>query len=184
LVSKPVVAGIVLCAALLLAPAGSSACGCETTARFVVAHGTSPNGAPWRIKAEQQPATTYSPRSVEFEFISGDPDERNGFGYSTDMRLPIPPAFVFHANSGDGVYPEKEGDVSGIARPRAARLVAKMSDGNVIEIETKRPPAKLRRRFPWLCGLVFFDQFYPADIEPLAITAYGRDGHLLSRQPL
>jgi hypothetical protein len=169
---------------LLLAPAGSSACGCGPNARFVVAHGTSPNGAPWQIKADQRPASTYSPRSVEFEFISGDPDERNGFGYSSSMTLPIPPAFVFHATSGSGVYPEKEGDVSGIARPRAARLVAKMSDGSTIEIETKQPPAKLRQRFPWLRGLVFFDQFYPPDIEPLAITAYGRDGHLLSRQPL
>jgi hypothetical protein len=168
---------------LLLAPAGSSACGCGPTTRFVVAHGTSPNGAPWRIKADQRPVTT-SPRSVEFEFISGDPDERNGFGYLTSMSLPIPPAFVFQATSGDGVYPEKEGDVSGIGRPRAARLVAQMSDGSAIQIETVRPPAKLRRRFPWLRGLVFFDQFYPADIEPLAITAYGRDGHLLSRQPL
>ena len=176
--------GIVLCTALLLGPAGSSACGCEPSARFVVARGTSPNGAPWRIKADQQPATAYSPRFVEFEFIAGDPDERNGFGYSMGMSLPIPPAFVFHASSGDGVYPEKEGDVSGIARPRATRLVAKMSDGNAIEIATQRPPERLRQRFPWLRGLVFFDQFYPADIEPLAITAYGRDGHLLFRQPL
>lgn len=182
--SRPVVAGVVLYAALLFAPTGSLACGCEPTARFVVAHGTSPNGAPWQIKADQRPATTYSPRSVEFEFVSGDPDERNGFGYSSSMSLPIPPAFVFHANSGDGVYPEKEGDASGIARPRAARLVVKMSDGSAIEIETKRPPAKLRQRFPWLRGLAFFDQFYPADVEPLAITAYGRDGRVLSRQPL
>lgn len=121
---------------------------------------------------------------MEFEFISGDPDERNGFGYSSGMSLPIPHAFIFHATSGDGVYPELEGDVSGIARPRAVRLVAKMSDGSRIEIETQRPPTKLRQRFPWLRGLTFFDQFYPADVEPLAITAYGRDGRLLSRQPL
>ncbi len=126
--------------------------------------------------------TPYSPRSIEFEFISGDPNERNGLGYSLGMGLPIPKAFVFRATSGDGVYPEREGDVSGVARPRV-RLVAKMTDGSAIEIETQQPPAKLRQRFPWLRGLVFFDQFYPADIEPLAITAYGRDGHLVSRQP-
>jgi hypothetical protein len=183
-VSRPVVAGVVLYVALLFSPTGSPACGCGPTVRFVVAHGTSPNGAPWRIKADQRPATTYSPRSVEFEFISGNPDERNGFGYSSSMILPIPSAFIFRATAGDGVYPEKEGDVSGLARPRAARLMAKMSDGTTIEIKTKRPPAKLRQRFPWLRDLVFFDQFYPADIEPLAITAYGRDGHLLSRQSL
>ncbi len=171
-------------AALLLAPAGSPACGCGPTARFVIAHGTSPNGASWRIKAGENPASAYGPRSVEFEFSSGNPDESNGFGYSSGLGLPIPPAFVFHATSGDGVYPELEGDVSGISRPRAVRLVAKMSDGSRIEIETQRPPAKLRRRFPWLRGLVFFDQFYPANVEPLAITAYGRDGRLLSRQSL
>lgn len=181
--SRAVVAVVVLGTTLLLAPAGSSACGCEPTVRFVVAHGTSPNGAPWRIKADEQPATT-SPRSAIFEFVAGDPNESNDFGYFSGMSLPIPHAFVFHANSGDGVYPESEGDVSGFATPRAARLVAKMSDGSAIDIETKQPPAKLRQRFPWLRGLVFFDQFYPADIEPLAITAYGRDGHVLSRQPL
>jgi len=175
---------VVLGTALLLAPAGSQACGCGPTARFVVAHGTSPNGASWRIKADESPATAYAPRSVEFEFISGDPDERNGFGYSSGMGLPIPPAFVFHANSGDGVYPEMEGDVSGFARRRAVRLVAKMSDGSSIEIETQRPPTKLRRRFPWLRGLAFFDQFYPAAVEPVTVIAYGRDGRLLSRQLL
>ena len=100
------------------------------------------------------------------------------------MTLPIPPAFVVHAVSGDGVYPELEGDVSGFARPRAVRLVVKMSAGPPIEIKTQRPPTSLRNRFPWLRGLVFFDQFYPADVEPVAIAAYGRDGRLLSRQPM
>jgi hypothetical protein len=44
-----------------------------------------------------------------------------------------------------------------------------MSVGPPIEIETQRPPASLGKRFPWLRGLVFFDQFYPADVEPAAI---------------
>jgi len=182
-VSRFVLAGVALGVALLLAPTTSPACACGPEARFVVAHGTSPNGAPWRIKADQEAGTAGSPRSALLEFTSGDPDESNGLGYFSHFSLPIPPAFVFHAISGSGVYPELEGEVSGFARPRATRLVAKMSDGSLVEIETQRPPEKLRKRFPWLRGLVFFDQFYPAAIEPVAITAYGRDGHVLSRQP-
>jgi hypothetical protein len=59
-----------------------------------------------------------------------------------------------------------------------------MNDGSSLEIETQKAPAGLRERFPWLRGLVFFDQFYPADVEPESISAYGRDGRLLSRQPV
>lgn len=170
--------------ALLLAPASTPACGCGPTVHFVVAHGTSPNGAPWRIKADERPASATSPRHAEFHFSAGPAGESNGLGYFGSTPLPIPSAFIFHALSGDGVYPELEGDVSGYARRTAVRLVAKMSAGSPIEIETQRPPASLRKRFPWLRGLVFFDQFYPADVEPVAITAYGRDGRLLSRQPM
>jgi hypothetical protein len=169
--------------ALFSAPAGSSACACGPSARFVVAKGTSPNGAPWRIKADEEKGTRFSPRNALLEFSTGSPDEYNGAGYFSSFGLPIPRGFVFHANSGSGVYPELEGDVSGYARPRAVRLVAKMSAGPPIEIETQRAPERLRERFPWLRGLVFFDQFYAAEIEPVAITAYGRDGRVLSRQP-
>jgi len=123
-------------------------------------------------------------RWAEFEFTSGDPDKRNGLSHFSGLRLPIPRAFIFHATSGDGVYPELEGDVDGFVRPRAVRLVARMSDGSSLEIETQRPPARLRKRFPWLRGLVFFDQFYPAGVKPITITAYGRGGRLLSRQSL
>lgn len=176
--------GVLLGAALLLAPASSPACACGPEARFLVAHGTSPNGAPWRIKADEERGTRTSPRSALLEYSTGDADESNGAGYFTSMGLPIPRGLVFHATSGSGVYPELEGDVTGFARSRAVRLVAKMSDGSLIEIETQRPPERLRARFPWLRGLVFFDQFYAAEIEPLAITAYGRDGRVLSRQPI
>ena len=168
---------------LLMAPSTSPACACGPEARFVVAHGTSPNGAPWRIKVDQMAATPGQGRSALFEFTSGDPDDSNGSGYFSSIGLPISRALVFHAVSGSGVYPELEGDVSGFAQGRAARLVAKMTDGSFVEIETHRAPKKLHRRFPWLRGLVFFDQFYPAAIEPVEITAYGRDGRVLSRQP-
>jgi hypothetical protein len=174
------VGGVLLAAVLLLAPASSCACGPEP--RFLVAHGTSPNGAPWEIRAEESAASRTSPRGALLQFSTGDPEESNGLGYFSSFGLPIPRGFAFHANSGSGLYPELEGDVSGFAAARA-RLVAKMSDGSRIEIETQRAPEGLRKRFPWLRGLAFFDQFYPAAIEPVAITAYGRDGHLLSRQP-
>jgi hypothetical protein len=170
--------------ALLFVPANSPACGCGPTSRFVVAHGTSPNGASWQIKVDERPGSVTFPRYAQFHFSAGPAGESNGLGYFSSMPLPIFPAFVFHAVSGNGVYPDLEGDVSGYARRRAVRLVARMSAGTPIEIETQRPPANLSKRFPWLRGLVFFDQFYPADVEPVAITAYGRDGRLLSRQPM
>jgi hypothetical protein len=184
-VSRFGIAGVLLgLTLLLLAPPTSPACACGPEARFVVAHGTSPNGAPWRIKADQEVGARGRPRSALFEFTSGDSDESNGSGYFSSIGLPIPRALIFHANSGSGVYPDLEGDVSGFAQGRAARLVAKMSDGSLVEIETQRPPEKLRKRFPWLRGLIFFDQFYPAAIEPVEITAYARDGRVLSRQPV
>lgn len=99
------------------------------------------------------------------------------------MPLPIPPSFIFHANTGSGVYPELEGDASGFAQARAVRLVARMSDGTSLEIELEKPPARLYKRFPWLRGFVFFDQFYPTGIEPTEISAYDRAGQLLDRQP-
>lgn len=171
------------CTGFLLGPATSSACACGPTARFVVAHGTSPHGALWRIKADEA-ATPASPRFAEFEFIAGKAGERNDLGYFSGIPLPLPPSFIVHANSGDGIYPELEGDMSGFARAKAVRLVATMSDDSSIEIETKRPPTEPRKRFPWLRGLVFFDQFYAADIEPVSITAYGRDGRRLFSQDL
>jgi hypothetical protein len=175
--------GVLLAAIFLLAPSSSPACACGPNPRFLVAHGTSPNGAPWRIKAEEFPASRTSPRGALLHFSTGQPEESNGLGYFSGFGLPISRAFVFHANSGSGLYPDLEGDVSGYARPRAVRLVATMSAGPPIEIETQRAPKHLRDRLPWLRGLVFFDQFYAADVEPLAITAYGRDGRVLSRQP-
>lgn len=80
-----------------------------------------------------------SPRGALFHFSVSPAGESNGLGYFSSMPLPIPPAFIFHALSGSGVYPELEGDVSGFARARAVRLVAKMSNGPAIEIETQRP---------------------------------------------
>lgn len=176
--------GVLLIAVtLLLAPTTSSACACGPNPRFLVAHGTSPNGAPWRIKAEEFPASRTMPRSALLNFSTGRPGESNGLGYFSGFPLPVPRGFVFRANDGSGLYPDLESDVSGYARARA-RLVAGMSDGSSIEIETQRAPDRLRERFPWLRGLVFFDQFYAADIEPLAITAYGRDGRVLYRESL
>jgi hypothetical protein len=170
-------------ALFLFAPTGSSACGCGPRVRFVVAHGTSPHGARWRIKADESRGSNPSARFAEFEFSSGKTGKSIGRGYLSGMPLPIPPSFTFHANVGSGVYPELEGDASGFAQAKAVRLVARMSNGTSLEIELEKPPARLYKRFPWLRGLVFFDQFYPAGIEPTEISAYDQTGQLLDRQP-
>jgi hypothetical protein len=62
-------------------------------------------------------------------------------------------------------------------------LVATMSEGPPLTFETQLAPAALRKRFHWLRGVRFFDQFYPAGIEPTEISAYDRAGQLLDRQP-
>lgn len=177
-------AALAMAAALLTGAGSSSACACGPSARFLVAHGTSPHGAPWRIKVAERPGSAHFPKTAEFQFSSGKAEEDKGLGYFTSFPLPIPPSFVVDVTTGDGVYPELEADTSGFARARAVRLVLKMSAGPPIEIETQRAPEKLRARFPWLRGLVFFDQFYPAEVEPLALDAYGRDGRLLDRLSL
>jgi hypothetical protein len=178
-VSKAIFAGVLL-VAVLLAPTGSSACACGEETRFVVAHGTSPNGAPWKIKVGEARAHGLRAARISFNYGSGGAAGTEN-GVTSSRPLPLPKAVVLNASAGSGVYPQKEGDVAGFARRRAVRLVAQMNDGSRIEIETVRPPAELEKRFPWLRGLAFFDQFYAADLEPLAINAYSRDGRLLGR---
>lgn len=174
--------GVLLAAlALLITPTTSPACACGPEPKFLVAHGTSPNGAPWEIRAEETAATRTSLRGAILHFSTSS-QEGDSIGYFSGFSVPIRRGFAFHAVDGSGLYPELERDVSGYAAARA-RLVAKMSDGSRIEIETQRAPERLRQRFPWLRGLVFFDQFYAAAIEVQAITAYGRDGHVLAREP-
>jgi hypothetical protein len=122
-------------------------------------------------------------RSASLQFSIGEPGETSGAGYFAGFPLPVPRRIVFSASLGNEIDAYPEGDVSGFAARRVAKLVAKMSDGSRLVIETQTAPIRLTERFHWLGGLRFFDQFYPANIEPLTISAYGRSGRLLKRSP-
>lgn len=132
---------------------------------------------------EEPSAGRNLPRYAILFFSIGKPDEYNESGYFSGLPLPIPKAFVFHANSGSEIDSFPESDTSGFANRRAVKLVATMSEGPPLTFETSLPPIGLCNRFHWLRRLRFFDQFYPAGIEPTEISAYDRAGRLLERQP-
>lgn len=172
---KLALAALASLALLLAVPAGKARADGPRTP-FVVARGTSLYGLPWRIRMGIEPS-----RQVILRFTIGD--DECGCGYFSSFPLPVPAAFTFQANSGSGIDAFPEADTSGYAGFRVKRLVATMSDGSALEVDTQVAPPGLRKRFPWLRGLRFFDLFYPQEVEPTAISAYGRDGHLLERQP-
>jgi hypothetical protein len=171
----------------LLLPAVATADGPRTP--FVVAHGKSLYGVAWRIRMGEETHRLVTPegrlgpkiREATLWFSIGDPPE-SGAGYFSSFSLPIPRGFVFHANQGSDVDDFPESDTSGFANRRVAKLVATMSDGSSLTFETQVPPKRLSNRHHWLRRLRFFDQFYPADIEPTSISAYDRAGELLERQ--
>jgi hypothetical protein len=131
----------------------------------------------------EEPSAHATLRYATIFFSIGKPGEFNESGYFSSLPLPIPKTFAFHATSGSDVDAFPEADTSGFANRRAVRLVAKMSEGPLLTFETSLPPAALCKRFHWLRRLRFFDQYYPAGMEPLEISAYDRAGHLLDRQP-
>jgi hypothetical protein len=178
-----------LAIALALAlPAAAGADGPRTP--FVVAHGKSLYGVAWRIRMGEESGRLIKPdgtsgpeiQRATLWFSIGDPAE-NDAGYFSSFSLPIPPAFIFDANKGSEVDEFPESDTSGYANRRVAELVATMSDGSALTFETRLPPKRLSDRHHWLRRLRFFDQFYPAGLEPTSIAAYDRTGKLLERQP-
>ncbi len=123
------------------------------------------------------------PRYADLFFSIGKRGESNEAGYISSFPLPIPRTFTFHANSGSDIDSFPESDTSGFAGRRVAKLVATMSEGPPVTFETHLAPTALSNRFHWLRRVRFFDQFYPAGIEPTEISAYDRAGGLLDRQP-
>jgi hypothetical protein len=151
---------------------------------YVVARGKSLYGLPWRIKMGEEPSYGKGlPRYANLYFSLGKPAERNEAGSYSSFPLPLPHAFVFHASSGSDIDQFPESNTSGYASRRASKLVATMSEGPPLTLETQLAPAALCKRFHWLRSVRFFDQYYPAEIEPTEISAYDRAGRLLDRQP-
>lgn len=172
----------------LVLPAAANADG--PRAPFVVARGKSLYGVAWRIRMGEEtgrlvkPDGTSGPKvqTATLWFSIGDPAE-NDAGYFSSFPLPIPRAFVFQGTKGSEIDDFPESDTSGMANRRVASLVATMSDDSTLEFETQLPPKRLSDRHHWLRRVRFFDQFYPAGIEPTSIAAYDRAGKLLERQP-
>ena len=150
---------------------------------YVVARGKSLYGVPWRIRMGEEPSYGRGPRYANLYFSLGNPSERNEAGLYSSFPLPISHAFTFHATSGSDIDSFPESDSCGFAARRVAKLVATMSEGPPLTFETQLAPTALSNRFHWLRGVRFFDQFYPAGIEPTEISAYDRAGRLLVRQP-
>lgn len=177
-----VIAAALAVALLPLDQIDARACACAGPATpYLVARGKSLYGIPWRIRAGEE--TFGDIRQATFHFSVGTPSEPNDAGYFSTLRLPIDRRFVITGVPGSGTDPELEGDISGIASRRATRLVATMSKGPQLEIETQIAPLGLRKRHPWLRGLEFFDQWYPSEMEVKRVTAYGRSGRVLGSLP-
>jgi len=180
-VARVAVAGAFLAVALI-ASQKAAADGPRTP--HVVAHGKSLYGVPWRIRMGEETSAGKGPRRYATLFFSiGRPGELNEAGYFSTFPLLIFRGFVLHATSGSQIDSFPEADTSGYVSRRAVKLVATMSEGPPLELETQLAPAALRKRFPWLRAVRFFDQFYPDGIEPTALSAYDRAGQLLERQP-
>jgi hypothetical protein len=161
-----VAAGAFLALALV-APQTAAADGPRTP--YVVAHGKSLYGVPWRIRMGEEPSSGKGQRRyVTLGFSIGRPSERNEAGHFSSFPLLIFRAFVLDATSGSQIDSFPEADTSGFVSRRAVKLVATMSEGPPLTFETQ---------------LRFFDQFYAEGIEPTELSAYDRAGRLLGRQP-
>lgn len=157
----------------------SWACACGEFRGVVVAHGTSPYGVPWRIKARLAPATKTHPRAFEAYFSIGEKGSYAGAGHFTGLYLPLHPAFTFTALTGSEAEGAPEGDVNGLVRRSIAKLVIKMSDGELIEAQPMFAPRAKRKRHKWLRGMGAYQVFYAAHQEVRAIAAYDLSGRVV-----
>lgn len=159
-------------------PGEAPACACGEYRGAVVAHGTSPNGMWWRIKASRLRHKGQEDRLL-VHFMYGEPEAEGG--YFNEMALPVPPQFVLSADAGGGGEEDPERDISGTTAARAVELQVEMNDGEVMVVRPELPPRSIRRRFGWLHGLRFFDAFYSAPEEPKLVTAFDQSGRVLGR---
>ena len=170
--------GVVVLAMLIGVTGGASACACGEVRGAVVAHGTSPNGVPWRIKATRVRGSEQEEQLL-VHFMLGEPEDEGG--YFLGIPFSVAPKVVLAARSGTTSEEDPEGDISGIAAVKAVELQVKMSDGGVLTVEPALPSRSPRKRFPWLHGLRYFDAFFPASEEPMLVTAYDENGQVLGR---
>lgn len=174
---RPGICAVALLAVLALLPGTAPACACGEFRGSVVAHGLTPSGEPWRIKAARPTVDSAGRRSIEFYFSVGSLGGYEHVGFFKGMALPIPKRFVLSANAGSDVLGEN--DLSGVVGRRAVTLVVGLSTGEQLRITPQLAPEKLRLRFPWLRGLRFFDEFFSRDARPLSVKALDHRGRPL-----
>jgi hypothetical protein len=181
---RPTALVALILAAMALPTAEARADGPRTP--IVVARGHSLFGAPWRIRFGEEQGPGGEPDYATFLFSVGDTKEREEHegGFYASIPLPLRRSFTFDATFGSEFDSFAEADMAGTAGPRLARLALKMADGAVLEAELLRAPSRLLKHHPRLSRFRFFDLFFPIAAEPVAISAYGRDGKLLEKRSL
>lgn len=98
-----------------------------------------------------------------------------------ELSLPLSWRFVFGAESRGEVDEYPESDISGFTAARVVELQVTMNDGEVLAVKPASAPPALRKRFPWLSGLRFFDVFYSQSKEPTLVTALDQSGQVIGR---
>lgn len=171
-----VLAATLVAATVVADVTGAQACGCGLqSAGPVVAHGKSPAGIPWQIRASR-----IDSRTVDIHFDLKTPGYEDA-GYFTSLELPLSDRFIFTADTGSNISPYPESDLSGVASGRVHRIHVRMSEGGPLEFRPHLAPRSVRKRFPWLRELRFFDRFFANERDPLVATAYDARGNVLTR---
>ncbi len=176
-------AAVLLAAVVLLVPGSAGACGCGEFKGPVVAHGTSPAGAPWRIKAVVPAPGPSNDWMATFGFSYGPDPQGDGTGAFTTLPLAARRHPFVTAIRG-AVGPYAESDVSGIVQGRATRLLISFAAGEALTVEPQPAPLGLRARLHWLRGFRFYDLFYPEGAEAIRVEAFDRNGALLAVERL
>lgn len=156
--------------------ADSGARGYQVTGPLV-AHGVSPAGVPWRIRAQRE--HIQGPDMITFAF-SFKPPGYSDAGYFSSLPLPVPRDFAFHASQGSDLSPAEEGDISGVASQRVARLDLRLSDGTTVPVALLRAPKSARHEYPWLRRLRTFDRFFDGALQARRLTAFAASGDQLA----
>lgn len=158
---------------IALVSGGASACVCGEFHGRVVAHGSAPNGLPWRIKAVGPIETSVHRPAVEIDVSTGQIAE--GDGYRIGLLTETIDHVRLRALSGTAVSSDTENVLGGIATRKATKLEIWMSKGEPLIVRPELAPAALRERFKWLGELRFFEAFFPVDAHALSARIFDHE---------